>query len=319
MTGRDPSYNIRLAACASGRSTYQFSHNAKSDRETFWALPASSAASCEADANRSRPMFSISATSRGVTRIALGSSGRSNNFLRSRTTVSMHSIITCLCSFPRAADCMDALVAAGALLSRVSIAGGDGHKEWPPLTGSASRRFSLTMQSTDTPTASHPCAPAFLSSFSLGDRASHPALNPALPNPYRFANPSPGNVRSSLANPSPAGALPNLHIYRLAKHAYGFLTGFSFSFSSLTGRYGQQASKRRRPALGEAQEPAPDRPLNPASEHPADFANLAPAVVPILAPSRFANPSPITSAAGRRLFCIFDARHGKVYSPFIQL
>jgi hypothetical protein len=29
---------------------------------------------------------------------------------------------------------------------------------------------------------------------------------------------------------------------------------------------------------------------------------------PILAPSRFANPSPMTSAAGRRPFCIFDAR-----------
>jgi hypothetical protein len=48
--------------------------------------------------------------------------------------------------------------------------------------------------------------------------------------------------------------------------------------------------------------------LNPASEHPTDFANLTPAGVPILALSRFANPSPITSPAGRRPFCIFDAR-----------
>ena len=43
------------------------------------------------------------------------------------------------------------------------------------------------------------------------------------------------------------------------------------------------------------QEPTPERRLNPASEHPSDFANLTPAGVPILAPSRFANPSPITS------------------------
>src|SRR5436190_20825130 len=77
-------------------------------------------------------MFSNNATSRGVTRIALGSSGRSNNFLRSRTIVSMHSIITCPYRFSLAVVRMDALVAAGAPLSRVSIAGGDGQRSALP-------------------------------------------------------------------------------------------------------------------------------------------------------------------------------------------
>ena len=68
---------------------------------------------------------------------------------------------------------------------------------------------------------------------------------------------------------------------------------------------GTMASKPARGAgraLRDAQEPMPQRSLNPAPEHPADFANLTPAGVPILAPSRFANPSPATptppSAAG---------------------
>jgi hypothetical protein len=54
----------------------------------------------------------------------------------------------------------------------------------------------------------------------------------------------------------------------------------------------KQASKRRRPPPHEAQEPIPQRSLNPNDSRPR----------------RFANPSPMTSAAGRRQFYIFDAR-----------
>jgi hypothetical protein len=70
------------------------------------------------------------------------------------------------------------------------------------------------------------------------------------------------------------------------------------------------AASARSPAPREAQEPMPHRPRNPAPQLPHRLANLTPAGVPILAPSRFANPSPMTSPAGSRLFCIFDARHG---------
>jgi hypothetical protein len=86
-------------------------------------------------------------------------------------------------------------------------------------------------------------------------------------------------------------------------------------------RASQQESSKQgtTQAVRRAQEPTPQRSLNPAPRPPRHFANPTPAGVPVLAPSRFANPSPgvpmrdlanpspATSAAGRRPFCIFDA------------
>ena len=56
----------------------------------------------------------------------------------------------------------------------------------------------------------------------------------------------------------------------------------------------------------------------PRDSRPRHLANLTPAGVPILAPSRFANPSPVTSPAGRRPFCIFDARHPPGIGSFVS-
>jgi len=53
----------------------------------------------------------------------------------------------------------------------------------------------------------------------------------------------------------------------------------------------------RLPAPREAEEPMPQRSLNPTPRPPRRLANPTPAGVPILVPTRFANPSPVTSAS----------------------
>ena len=106
---------------------------------TFCALPASSAASCDADAKRSRAMFRSRQMSRDVIRIALGSAGRSKNLRRSRTIVSMLGIIPRPHASPFRRLCGRSLcggrspVKGGLRPSPPAIA---------PLTGCAPRRVS---------------------------------------------------------------------------------------------------------------------------------------------------------------------------------
>jgi hypothetical protein len=56
----------------------------------------------------------------------------------------------------------------------------------------------------------------------------------------------------------------------------------------------------------------------PCATPPRHFANLTPAGVPILPPSRFANPSPAISPAGRRPFCKSVARHPPGIGSFVS-
>jgi hypothetical protein len=75
------------------------------------------------------------------------------------------------------------------------------------------------------------------------------------------------------------------------------------------------AAAGRSPAPCEARLPSRLPRLNQKESRPRRLANPTPAGV-LFSPSQpFANPSPMTSAAGRRLFCISDAPHGNVYSP----
>ena len=69
------------------RSTYSFSHNASSSRETFCSLPPSWAASCAVVANPKRAILTSSPTWRGLIRSGRGSEGRTNSRPRSRSDV----------------------------------------------------------------------------------------------------------------------------------------------------------------------------------------------------------------------------------------